>query len=454
MKIVDFFRSKGTTHDNEGLERKGIIDNVFVNLDDQVIVQRYPYDNLSTRSVITVQEGQMMVFMSEGMYSETFYPGKHTITTNNIPFLEKIANLPYGGSTAFKTTLYVFRTSVVGAGNNCKWGTGMDIVDRTLGGRNGATIKVGAHGTYTFRITNPVEFIRQIMDTRHTMTIDEAVEKVALNLPNAVKSSITNCFMTMPGLSVTNINAYNFQIMEQVKESLNRYYFEKYGLKMEDLSMDITPIESDPNYQKLRAKQATVSASDMEAEADRYKTEQESDALRYKRQNEGYTYQEERKMDILQDAAANTGTGGDLMGAGIGLGMAIGMGGAFGPHLQNIAQSTFTNPIMQNPGIPPQGYSQQPQQNPAMPQQTTGVPPQSVPQQPTGGQPAAGQPTAGGNATAKILVNGNELGPFDLNTLKGFVQQGLVNHSTMVQLTGNDNWSPAGTVAELITIFF
>lgn len=47
-----------------------------------------------------------MVFMSEGMYSELFEPGGHVLSTNNIPFLEKIMNIPYGGETVFKTSLY------------------------------------------------------------------------------------------------------------------------------------------------------------------------------------------------------------------------------------------------------------------------------------------------------------------------------------------------------------
>lgn len=73
-------------------------------------LHRYPYDNLSTRAKITVQEGRQMVFMSEGMYSDLFLPGGHTISTNNIPFLEKIVTIPFGGESAFKTSLYVVST--------------------------------------------------------------------------------------------------------------------------------------------------------------------------------------------------------------------------------------------------------------------------------------------------------------------------------------------------------
>ena len=106
MGLFDKLRSDGQTFDGQGDVRKGFIDNVLVNLERGCLVHRYPYDNLSTYAKVTVQEGQQMVFMSEGMYSELFEPGGHMLSTNNIPFLEKIMNIPYGGETVFKTSLY------------------------------------------------------------------------------------------------------------------------------------------------------------------------------------------------------------------------------------------------------------------------------------------------------------------------------------------------------------
>ena len=85
MGLFDKLRSDGHTHDGQGDARKGFIDNVFVNLEKECLVHRYPYDNLSTHAKVTVQEGQQMVFMSEGMYSDLFLPGGHVLSTNNIP---------------------------------------------------------------------------------------------------------------------------------------------------------------------------------------------------------------------------------------------------------------------------------------------------------------------------------------------------------------------------------
>ena len=123
-------RTDGQTFDGQGTERTGFIDNVFVNLEKGCLLQRYPYDNLSTCAKVTVQEGQQMVFMSEGMYSDLFLPGSHTLTTNNVPFLEKIMNIPFGGNSAFKTTLFTVSTKRQRfAGEDAGWGVGLTVRD-------------------------------------------------------------------------------------------------------------------------------------------------------------------------------------------------------------------------------------------------------------------------------------------------------------------------------------
>ena len=146
MGLFNKPRTDGQTYDGQGDERKGFIDNVFVNLEKGCLVHRYPYDNLSTHARVTVQEGQQMVFMSEGMYSDLFEPGGHVLSTNNLPFLEKITSIPYGGDSVFKTALYVVNTTRQRfAGDEGGWGTGLTIRDYTLAGTpQGITIGVGA----------------------------------------------------------------------------------------------------------------------------------------------------------------------------------------------------------------------------------------------------------------------------------------------------------------------
>jgi len=45
---------------------------------------------------LIVRESQLVQFMYLGEFGDTFSPGKHTLTTDNIPILTKLASWKYG----------------------------------------------------------------------------------------------------------------------------------------------------------------------------------------------------------------------------------------------------------------------------------------------------------------------------------------------------------------------
>ena len=115
----------------------------------------------------------------------------------------------------------------------------------------------------------------------------------------------------------------------------------------------------------------------------------------------------------MEKAAENqSGTAGAGMGMGMGFAMANQMG------------QSFT------------GGQQQPAQN--QPQQ------QAAPSTPPPVPPAL---------TFHVVVNGQQAGPYDINTLKQMATQNQINKESLVWREGMANWSGAGQVPELNTIF-
>ena len=321
MGLFNKPRTDGQTYDGQGDERKGFIDNVFVNLEKGCLVHRYPYDNLSTHARVTVQEGQQMVFMSEGMYSDLFEPGGHVLSTNNLPFLEKITSIPYGGDSVFKTALYVVNTTRQRfAGDEGGWGTGLTIRDYTLAGTpQGVTIGVGAFGTYEFRITNAIAFIREYLGTSHELYLNDFVDEFTSAVSQRVTVALSKYF-SQQRVSITEVNNYLFDQSDFAKRSLNEY-FEDYGVELTKFDVEgINPHEDDPNYQMVINAQAQAAS----------------------RSIQGFTYQQERQLDVMETAAGNTGPMGGMMGAGMGLGMGFGMGGAMGGMMGGIAQNAMS----------------------------------------------------------------------------------------------------------------
>jgi membrane protease subunit (stomatin/prohibitin family) len=59
---------------------------------------------------LIVQENQAAVFFRDGKALDTFGPGRHTLTTNNIPLLTRLLSIPFGGTSPFQASvLFVAR---------------------------------------------------------------------------------------------------------------------------------------------------------------------------------------------------------------------------------------------------------------------------------------------------------------------------------------------------------
>lgn len=89
-----------------------------------------------------------------------------------------------------------------------------------------------------------------------------------------------------------------------------------------------------------------------------------------------------------------------------------------------------------------------------------------------GGGMMGGQPMMGGGMTGApvmggmqappppmpssqyhVYLGGQQSGPYDVNTLRQFAQQGVLTTQTQVWTQGMPQWAPAGTVAELAALF-
>lgn len=398
MGLFSKKRTDGITYDGQGEERSGFIDNVFYNLEKGCLLKRHPYDNLSTKAKVTVQEGQAMVFCSEGMYSDTFQPGRHELSTNNVPFLQSITNIPFGGESAFKTTLFVVSATRQRVADDKGWGVGLTVRDFTFGDE-GVTIKIGSYGSYEFRIVNPIAFIREYSGTQHEIWIDEFAAEFTSSVAQRVKPLLSRYF-SQQRISITEANNYLLEVSDYVRKELNGYFVD-YGVEISKFDVEaINPNENDENYQRIIAAQRAGGEMDFE-----------SRARARARAREGYTYQQERQFDVMQGAAQNEGMAGQTMGAGMGLGMGFGVGGAMGAQMQQMSNVMGAQPAAPVPPPPPVAVMYH------------------------------------------VLVGGAQQGPYDMATLQTLVQQGALTPATMVWTAGMPQWAAAQTRPDLAPLF-
>ncbi len=327
MGIFNRKRTDGMTFDGQGDDRRGFIDVIQFNGSPDDIVWKFPYNNISTAAQLVVNQSQEAVFLKGGEVADIFGSGTKTLSANNIPILQKLINLPFGGNTPFVAEVWYVSKTVR---RNLKFGTErpVDIWDPLI--QN--SVPVRAFGQYGVRIADSAAFLREMVGTLHLFTTDDIIEQFRSDIVQALSERITN-FMTEEQVSVVTINgklsAVSKYIRDQINDEFSRYGIEVTNLKVENINYD----KNDPQVARIlegyaKAKERTV---------------------------QGFTYQQERQFDILETAAGNEGQSGTVMGAGMGLGM--GIGAAFNAQISNIAGQAMGSSVApaQSCPLPPPG---------------------------------------------------------------------------------------------------
>src|SRR6187455_3813781 len=130
---------------------------------------RFPDEDkeIKNGAQLIVRESQVAQFVYLGEFGDTFAPGKHTLTTDNIPILTSLKSWKYGFESPFKADVY-FVTTRLFTGN--KWGTANPIMMRD---QDFGIVRVRAFGTYDFRVTDPKKMLKEVAGSDDHFRLDE-----------------------------------------------------------------------------------------------------------------------------------------------------------------------------------------------------------------------------------------------------------------------------------------
>lgn len=295
----------------------GIFLSVIESTDQQPgeLAVRIPQDGSAETnfgSQCVVRDFQRAIFRKDGKATDMLEPGRHTLSTKNIPILTKVLSLPFGFTSPFRCEVVFVSMRTL---PDLKWGTREPVPfrDKELG-----LVRLRAFGTYGLRVIDPMVFAS-------TLVANEA-RYAAANAEEYLKSTIVQTLNDWLGTHLTSVfdlpSKYD-EVSRELGQQLDNDV-KRFGLSIENFRVNaITPPEA--------VQQAIDERSRMGALGDLG------------------AYTRLKAAEALGDAARNPGGG--AAGAGVGLGAGLGMGQVMADALRQAQQPATPPPAAAGPSV-------------------------------------------------------------------------------------------------------
>lgn len=270
-----------------------------------IYAYKYPENNLSTYTQLIVHESQEALLFSKGQLMGKFGPGKHTLSTENLPILRKIYGFPFGGKNPFMAQVwFVSRVERF----NIPWRVGkLDTHDADYQ----TMLTLALDGQYGLKITDAEKFLIRMVGTKDIFTEDDMTEQFTGEFSTKVKS-LFGSYMAQNNLGLKRISAYLDPLSQTLQQQLNEFWKEM-GIELPKFYVSNVGIDdTTPEGKKMKEALATQSAMSIT----------------------GHSWQQEQMFGTANNAIGQmgqmgNGTGG-LLGGLMAINMMNGMGGGMG----------------------------------------------------------------------------------------------------------------------------
>ena len=281
------------------------------------LIYKYSSEELVLGTQLIVQEGQTAIFVRGGLVADVFYPGSYTLSTDNLPILNSIVNLPFGGKTPFSAEIYFINTTVR---MDINWGT-IDPI-QLIDPKYYVKLRIRAFGQMALKVLDATTLFKEMiggMQKADIVKFDKIKEYYRGILVIKAKSAIADAIIT-DGVSALEISTHLEKLSERVKGQVSPE-FEKYGFSVTNFFIQSINFP-DEDFEKINKILEDKASFEIMGDG-RYATK--------------------RSFDVYEGAATNqSGVAGAFAAGGGGLGAAMTMGASMNQTVGNPVQKEET----------------------------------------------------------------------------------------------------------------
>ena len=307
---------------------------------DDAIAWKFPREDISFGAQLIVNESQEAIFFKDGKVVDTFGPGRHELTTDNMPWLRGLVKFSLGGRTPYAAEVWYVNKTVM---RGLKWGTKNPLPVEQPRNNGNITVHARAYGSWGMQVTEPQNFITHIVGAQTSSSPKGHIgsERVEEYFDTAIQQQLNvvlNNFFAERQISISEANRHNAALAESIKHGIGPE-FQRYGIEIESFhveSVNIPKEESD-----------MLQALDLKEQEENREFEMKNREFEMINQLPE-AYNTKRTFDVLEKTAENPGGGaGQLLGAGFGLGAGLGAGVPLGEKIGSAMdiQSKTSDPI-------------------------------------------------------------------------------------------------------------